>query len=167
MLLLCIFFDFYQFWLGQPDEAVEKLLKIYTILDKNEMEDIIQKHIESPEKRLAQKKLAYEVTKIVHGKENAEAVKNLTKMLFDKNTNFAEFTADEINEFAEFLPAKELGVDLIDALVATSLVESKKKAREFLAQGAISVNGDKVKETLIVRQPAIVKKGKNKFLIIA
>lgn len=158
-------FDFYQFWLSQPDEAVEYLIKIYTLLDKSEIEDILSRHQKQPELRLAQKALAKGVTEIVHGKDNAAAVINLTEMLFNKNTDFASFTADEIAEFANFLPTIGQGTDLVDALVSTGLADSKKKAREFIAQGAISINGEKVKDEIILNQIAIIKKGKNKFAV--
>ena len=159
-------FDFYQFWLNQPDEAVESLLKIYTLLEKEEIEDILAKHREAPEKRIAQKALARGVTKVVHGRESAEAVENLTTVLFNKETNFAEFGEDEILEFGEYLPVEKKGILLVDALVSGGLAESKKKAREFIAQGAITINGEKVKEDITIDQVAIVKKGKNKFLIV-
>ena len=159
-------FDFYQFWLNQPDSSVEYLLKIYTLLEKSEIEDVLKRHFESPEQRIAQKTLTKCVTEIVHGKENAEAIENLSNLLFNKETNFADFSADEITEFAKFLPTIEKGADLVDALVSTNLAESKKKAREFIAGGAISVNGTKVNDTLILNQTAIIKKGKNKFAIV-
>ncbi len=158
-------FDFYQFWLNQPDEAVEYLIKIYTILSKEEIEEILAKHKEAPEKRIAQKALAKGVTSVVHGVKNAEAVENLTELLFGKETNFADFSADEILEFAEYLPMVKIGTNLVDAMVENGLAESKKKAREFIEQGAISVNGVKVTEEITLEQTAIVKKGKNKFLI--
>jgi tyrosyl-tRNA synthetase len=158
-------FDFYQFWLNQPDEAVEYLIKIYTILSKEEIEEILAKHKEAPEKRIAQKALAKGVTSVVHGVKNAEAVENLTELLFGKETNFADFNADEILEFAEYLPTVKIGTNLVDAMVENGLAESKKKAREFIEQGAISVNGVKVTEEITLEQAAIVKKGKNKFLI--
>lgn len=159
-------FDFYQFWLNQPDEAVEYLIKIYTLLEKEEIEKILAKHKEAPEKRLAQRALAQGATEVVHGAEAAEAIENLTAMLFDKATNFAEFSEDEILEFSKYLPVEKKGVRLVDALVGHGLAESKKKAREFLAQGAITINGEKVREDVAVNQTAIVKKGKNKFLVI-
>jgi len=159
-------FDFYQFWLNQPDDSVEYLLKIYTLLDKSEIEDILKHHSETPENRLAQKTLARCVTEIVHGKENAKAIENLTNLLFDKNTDFAEFSTDEISEFAKFLPTITKGTDLVDALVTTGLAESKKKAREFISGNAISINGIKVNESLILNQTAIIKKGKNKFAVV-
>lgn len=159
-------FDFYQFWLGQPDSAVENLLKIYTLLDKSEICAIMEEHNAAPERRTAQRKLAFCVTEIVHGRQNAKSIQNLTNLLFDRNTNFADFTTDEILAFGEFLPTVDKGTDLIDALIAADLAPSKKKAREFLAAGAITVSGTKVKETLILDQPAIIKKGKNKFLVV-
>ncbi len=159
-------FDFYQFWLNQPDSSVEYLLKIYTLLDKPEIEDILQKHQAAPEKRLAQKILAKKVTEIVHGKENAVSIENLTNLLFDKTTNFADFSTDEISEFADFLPTISKGINLVDALTTTGLAESKKKAREFVNAGAISINGTKITEDIILNQTAILKKGKNKFVII-
>jgi tyrosyl-tRNA synthetase len=159
-------FDFYQFWLNQPDEAVEYLIKIYTLYDRETIEDILVQHRTTPEKRIAQKALARGVTEVVHGNENAEAIENLTKVLFDRETNFGEFSSDEILEFAKYLPTEKKGVMLVEALVKNGLAESKKKAREFIAQGAVSINGEKIKEDLELSQTALVKKGKNKFLVI-
>lgn len=159
-------FDFYQFWLNQPDEAVENLLKIYTFYDKEAIEGIMAQHSEAPEKRIAQKALAHGVTEIVHGRENAEAIENLTEMLFSRDTNFAEFSEDEIMEFAKFLPTTKKGSMLVDALSENGLAESKKKAREYISQGAITINGVKVKDDIELKQVAIIKKGKNKFLVV-
>lgn len=159
-------FDFYQFWLNQSDEAVEYLIKIYTILSKEEIEEILTKHRENPSLRIAQKALAKGVTEVVHGKEATEAIINLTEMLFDKNTDFTSFSEDEILEFSKYLPIEKKGVMLVDALVNNSLAESKKKAREYLAQGAITINGIKVSDDVELKQTAMIKKGKNKFLIV-
>ena len=159
-------FDFYQFWLNQPDESVESLIKIYTLLEPDEIERILQQHAEAPEKRIAQKALARGATEVVHGKEAAEAIENLTTMLFSRETDFGEFSEDEILEFAKYLPVEEKGVQLVEALVKHGLAESKKKAREFIAQGAITINGAKVKEDIELKQTAIIKKGKNKFLVV-
>lgn len=159
-------FDFYQFWLNQSDEAVEYLIKIYTLYGKEEIENILEQHRMAPEKRIAQKALARGVTEVVHGKKNAEAIENLTTILFDKNTNFADFSEDEIIEFANYLPTLNKGILLVDALVTSGLAPSKKKAREFLMQGAITINGVKVQDDIELIQTAIIKKGKNKFLIV-
>lgn len=159
-------FDFYQFWLNQSDEAVEYLIKIYTLYSKEEIESILEQHRMAPEKRIAQKALARGATEVVHGVKNAEAIENLTAVLFDRNTNFADFSEDEIIEFANYLPTIGKGVMLVDALVSSGLASSKKKAREFLTQGAITVSGVKVQDDIELMQTAIIKKGKNKFLIV-
>ena len=159
-------FDFSQFWLNQPDDSVEYLIKIYTLLERGEIEDILKRHAENPAERIAQKALAKGVTEVVHGRENTETVENLTKMLFNRDTNFSEFTEDEINEFANYLPIAGKGIMLVDALTENGLAESKKKAREFITQGAITINGVKVTEDIELNQTAIIKKGKNKFLIV-
>lgn len=159
-------FDFYQFWLNQPDESVEYLIKIYTFLSKEEIEKILAEHKKAPEKRIAQKALARNVTEVVHGKKAAEAVEALTERLFDIKTSFKEFAEDEIREFGEYLPTVKKGVQLVDALISNGLAESKKKAREFIAQGAITINGEKVKEDVKINEVVIIKKGKNKFVIV-
>ena len=159
-------FDFYQFWLNQPDESVEYLIKIYTFLSKEEIEEILAEHKKAPEKRIAQKALARNVTEVVHGKKAAEAVEALTERLFDIKTNFKEFAEDEIREFGEFLPTVKKGVQIVDAMIENGLAESKKKAREFITQGAITINGEKVKEDFKINEVVIIKKGKNKFIIV-
>ena len=159
-------FDFYQFWLNQPDSAVEYLIKIYTILSKEEIEAILAEHEKHPELRVAQKALAKGATEVVHGKENAEAIIKLSEKLFNRDTNFADFSEAELEDFANYLPLVKKGTNLVDALVETGLADSKKKAREFIAQGAISINGEKVKEETVLENLAIIKKGKNKFAIV-
>lgn len=159
-------YDFYQFWLNQPDTAVEYLIKIYTVLSKEEIEDILARHNEHPEERIAQRALARGATEVVHGKEATEAIENLAKILFDRATDFTSFTADEISEFSSYLPVSERGLTLVEILVSTGLAESKKKAREYITGGAVSVNGVKVREDVAVEQTAIVKKGKNKFAVV-
>ena len=159
-------FDFYQFWMNQPDDAVENLLKIYTLLEPSEIDGILAEHKEHPELRLAQKALARGVTTVVHGAGVAEAIENLSETLFNKETDFSEFSEDELVEFAAYLPVVAKGAMLVDVLISTGLAESKKKAREFVAQGAVAINGVKVKEDLAVNQTAMIKKGKNKFAIV-
>ena len=160
-------FDFYQFWMNQPDTSVEYLMKIYTLLMPEEIEDILKRHFEAPEKRLAQKVLAREVTSVVHGRDAAAAVENLTAVLFSRETDFTDFSEDELTEFAAYLPVVSKGTLLLDLLISTGLAESKKKAREYISGGAISVNGVKVTDLdMAVNQTAIVKKGKNKFVIV-
>lgn len=157
-------FDFYQFWLNQPDEAVEYLLKIYTLLMPEEVEAVMKEQTEHPERRAAQRALARGATEVVHGREKAEAVEALSARLF--GGDLAELTADEIGEFAEFLATVPQGTGLMEALVATGLVSSKSEARKLAAAGAISVNGVKVREDLELAQVALLKRGKNKFAVV-
>ena len=155
-------FDFYQFWLNQPDEAVENFLKIYTLLDKPEVDDIMTRHREHPEQRIAQKALAQGVTAVVHGPDEAKAVSDLTTALFTaKSPNMAE-----LEHFAHLLPAISLGTPITDALVTSGLCTSKSEARKFIKQGAISVNGTKVTAEITLDTPGLLKRGKNKFAFI-
>lgn len=157
-------FDFYQFWLNQPDEAVEYLLKIYTLLMPEEVEAVMKEQTEHPERRAAQRALARGATEVVHGREKAEAVEALSARLF--GGDLAELTADEIGEFAEFLATVPQGTGLVEALVATGLASSKSEARKLAAAGAISVNGVKVREDVELAQVALLKRGKNKFAVV-
>ena len=158
-------FDFYQFWLNQPDEAVEYLLKIYTIYDREMIESTLAEHKEHPEQRLAQKLLARGATEVVHGKTNAEAAVNLTNILFG-GQNINTFSASEIENITLLLPMAPLGTKVVDALVETGLAASKKEANRLLSSGAISINGEKVSEDTEINTLAILKRGKNKFAII-
>lgn len=157
-------FDFYQFWLNQADTAVEYLLKIYTLLDKNEVERIMTEQQSHPEQRAAQKALAQGVTEVVHGTEKAMAVISLTERLFEGRLE--ELTEDEIVEMGEYLATAKQGSSLFEALVETGLATSKSEARKLAAAGAISVNGVKVTDDTKINQVAVIKRGKNKFAVI-
>lgn len=157
-------FDFYQFWLNQADSAVEYLMKVYTLLEKDEVEQIMAEQAEHPERRVAQKALALGVTEVVHGKANAEAVANLTERLFGGNLN--ELSEAEICEFGNYLAVAERGTMLFEALVTTGLASSKSEARKLAAAGAITVNGEKIAEDTAIEQVALLKRGKNKFAVV-
>lgn len=157
-------FDFYQFWLNQSDQAVEYLLKVYTTLEKPEVDAILAEQAEHPERRAAQKALAFGATTVVHGTEAAEAVAGLTERLFGGALD--ELAEDEIAEFGEFLVCAPKGSKLFDALVATGLTASKGEARKLAAAGAITVNGAKVAEDVAIEQVALLKRGKNKFAVV-
>lgn len=157
-------FDFYQFWLNQPDESVEYLIKIYTLLDKENIDQLMLEQKEHPERRAAQKALALGATEVVHGKDNALAIANLTERLFGGSlTDLAE---DEIAEFGAFLACSKKGVMLFDALVETGLTSSKSEARKLAAAGAITINGEKVTADTQINQVALLKRGKNKFSVV-
>ncbi len=157
-------FDFYQFWLNQADTAVEYLIKIYTTFDKADIDAVLAEQSEHPERRSAQKLLAWGATKVVHGKENADAVANLTERLF--SGDLAELAEDEIIEFSEFLATSGKGKKLFDILVETGLTTSKSEAKKLAQAGAITVNGQKVGEDVAINQVALVKRGKNKFAVV-
>lgn len=157
-------FDFYQFWINQPDSAVEYLLKIYTLLEKPEVDEILAKHAEHPEQRLAQKALAKGVTEVVHGAENTEAVIALSERLFTED--LSSLSGDEIAEFGKYLAKGQIGEKLFDILVKTGLASSKTEARKLAAGNAITVNGVKVTDDMPIDQIALVKRGKNKFAVV-
>ncbi len=157
-------FDFYQFWLNQADSAVEYLIKIYTTLEKDAVEQIMAEQTAHPERRVAQKALAFGATEVVHGHENAAAVANLTERLFAGGLD--ELAGDEIVEFGQYLAVAPQGTQLFDALVATGLAASKSEARKLAAAGAITVNGQKVAEDTQINQIALLKRGKNKFAVV-
>lgn len=156
-------FDFYQFWINQPDESVEYLMKIYTLLEKDEVEELMKKQAEEPGQRVAQKALAKGVTEVVHGKEAAEAVIGLSERLFTED--LSSLSGEEIIEFGEYLAKGQMGAKLFDILVETGLSASKSEARKLAAAGAITVNGTKVTDDTVIDQIALIKRGKNKFTV--
>lgn len=157
-------FDFYQFWMNQPDSSVEYLMKIYTLLSREEVEEIMREQALAPEKRMAQKALAKGVTEVVHGHAAAEAVIALSERLFTGGLN--ELAEDEIAEMGQYLAQGQMSRKLFDLLVETGLCASKGEARKLASAGAINVNGVKVTEDTVVDQVALLKRGKNKFAVV-
>jgi tyrosyl-tRNA synthetase len=167
-------YDFYQFWLNVEDENVEDYLKIYTLLKKQEIENVISEFQKEPGQRKAQKTLAREVTKLVHGEEETESVERITACLFG-SSDYSELTAKDIHTMKQMLPSQEAkaGDSLVQILVAAGLVGSNSEARRMFAQNAITLNGNSVGENYTLKDTdaiasghAIVKKGKNKYAIV-
>lgn len=156
-------FDFYQFWLNQPDSSVEYLLKIYTLYDKPEIDKILSDHAAAPEKRLAQKALASGATEVVHGKQAATDVEWATDFLFAKEKDYSQ---ENITRLGQILGTTANSGDLLDLLVGSGLTSSKSEARTMLRSGAITFNGTKISEGTELSGPGILKKGKNKFAIV-
>lgn len=165
-------FDFYQFWLNQPDQSVEYLMKIYTTYERAEIEEILAEHAKDPALRVAQKALAKGVTTVVHGAAEAARVAELTEKLFGKD---AVFTLDDLEVAAGNFPVARQGLTVVDALVETRLVASKKEAKTFLKSGAIAavqpskkgVVVSKVTEAeTVIDRPTLLKRGKNKFAVV-
>ena len=164
-------FDFYQFWLNQADEAVEYLIKIYTILDKQQIDQLLAEHKTHPEQRLAQKALAKNVTEVVHGKNSASAAVLLSELLFG-DRNFNTLSESDIESVALLLPTIKLvdyhgELPLIEALVLTDLCSSRSEAKQLINSNAISVNKQKIiDQNFKINTTAILKRGKNKFALV-
>ncbi|MGB4759028.1 MAG: tyrosine--tRNA ligase [Candidatus Saccharimonadales bacterium] len=168
-------YKFYQFWLNLDDEGVEDYLKVYTLLSKEEIERIIAEWNENRGGRLAQKTLAWEVTKLVHGEETAGSVRHITGALFG-DTDYASLSPSEFGLLAEELPKFQFAHDnnsidmLYEILIATSLASSKTEARRFVEAGAVYWNGEKVtSETNLngfIHGCAIIRRGKNQNALI-
>ena len=158
-------FDFYQFWLNQSDEALEDYFKYFTFIMPEELDQILATHRENPGARIGQKRLAVEVTKVVHGEEAAAQAQKLTDFLFGGG-NIADLTPADIDLLAKSFPVANKGQNLVDILVSTGLSSSKGEARKLISGNAISVNGAKVSDDQLLNDLAIIKKGKNKFALI-
>jgi tyrosine--tRNA ligase len=164
-------FDFYQFWLNQADEAVEYLIKIYSVLDKSVIDQILSEHRAHPEQRIAQKALAKSVTEVVHGKKSAAAAILLTELLFG-DRRLETLSESEVESISFLLPTIKLAdksgsVLLLDALTETSLCSSRSEAKQLVSGNAISVNGIKVTNlNFEINTLSVLKRGKNKFAFI-
>lgn len=158
-------FDFYQFWLNQSDESLETLLKIYTDFTREQIEELLTTHAANPSLRTAQKALAFDVTRIVHGETTAETVQNIANVLFG-GAKLTDLSESELATLAETIPSTGLGQTVVDVLVATGLAASKSEARTLISGGAISLGGDKIQADQTITNPTILKKGKNKFALV-
>jgi len=139
-------FKFYQFWINTDDDGVEDYLKIYTLLNKEEIQNLIAEFKQNPQERKAQKVLAYEVTKIVHGEDMAKKQEKVTEAVFGgglENLDEAEI-ATVREEFPNLtIPS---GMPIIDILVSTGLAQSNSEARRLKESGAVYINNEKFTE---------------------
>jgi tyrosyl-tRNA synthetase len=170
-------FDFYQFWLNQPDESAEYLLKIYTLVEPEELGELMERHGKNPAERLAQKRLAYDVTEIVHGEEEAKkVVKEVevfgrVKEVLDGKRDVNTLTITEVEKVLEKAVESVEGRRALDEIMVDGgLASSKGEAKRLVESGAISVwvfNGyfGKVNDPKLMIGHSIVKKGKNKFIL--
>ena len=140
-------YRFYQFWINSDDEGVEGYLKVYTDLGKEELDDVIADHNQDRSQRVAQKKLAYEVTKIVHGEDRAKSVQKLSETLFG-DQDYSNLTAKDFAELKTELKTvtAKADNDLTELLLQAELASSKGEARRFLQSNAIAINGIKITE---------------------
>ena len=157
-------YQFYQFWLNVDDAGVIDYAKLYTLLDKEALEELERAHAIDPGQRLAQRTLAREVTTLVHGEARANEVIRVTEVLFGK-ADFSSLTSDDLTVLAQEIPSVGVGVWVIDALVDRKVASSKGEARRLIGNGAISVNGLKIAEDQQINAPSLIKKGKNSFIV--
>lgn len=157
-------YKFYQFWLNVDDEGAIDYAKIYTLLSRDEIEALAEKQNNNPGARDVQKTLAYEVTKIVHGEERAQSVMRVTDVLFGRAT-FDSLNDSDLDALAHEIPTVAQGVTIIDALQQAELSKSNGEARRLIASGAVSVNGQKITEDQTLHHTALIKKGKNSFVL--
>ncbi len=136
---------FYQFWINADDDGVEDYLKVYTELDKAQIEDIMTRHKADPKLRLAQIWLAQEVTALVHGSNSMRIAEEVTAYLTGK-ASVGEATEEALKEVRKEIPYAQAnpGDSLTDILAGTGLAASKSEARRLLAGNAISINNQKI-----------------------
>lgn len=168
-------YAYYQFWLNASDDDAKNWIKIFTFLDEPTINELIARHDENPGKRELQRTLAQQATQILHGDaamQNAEAA---GKALFsgdikalDQQTMlevFASVTTTDHNK-ADLTD----GVDMVELLKSTNLAQSNREAREFLSEGSVSINGEKItpdtkltNDHLLHNSVIAIRRGKKKW----
>ena len=165
-------YELYQYLVNSSDSKVEEYLKVYTFLNKEEIESLMKKHNEKPEERLAQKTLAKEFIKDLRGEEEVERAIQISDALF--KGNIKELTKKELEIAFKGVPTFEVEEsDIISMLTESKIASSKREAREFVNAGSITINGDKItdenfiinKEIAIEGEILVVKRGKKKYFI--
>ena len=176
-------YKFYQFWLNTSDEDSEKYIKIFTFLDKEVIDALIVEHKEAPHLRVLQRKLAEEVTTLVHGKAELEKAIQASNILFGNATanDLKELDETTFLEVFEGVPQAEIskaaiskGINIVEVLNEKSgFLKSNGEARRALAENSISVNKEKVAEEfqltsndLINNQFVLLQRGKKNYFVI-
>jgi len=168
-------YEFYQFWINAADADVVKYLKYFTFLSREEIEQLEHSVQEEPHLRKAQKALAEEMTRLIHGQEALQQAIKISEALFSGDVK--NLTAGEIKQGFKEVPsfqASEEEGNLVDLLVAANISPSKRQAREDISNGAISINGEKItdnnymlqKSDRIEGQFTIIRRGKKKYTLI-
>lgn len=158
-------FEFYQFWLNQDDVDVIRYLKYFTFLDKDEIDALEESTREAPEKRLAQRRLAEEVTTFVHGAGALREAENITDALY--RGNIADLSEHELEQAFGKMPTVTIddkSKKVVDWLVDSAIYKSKRQAREDVNNGAISINGVKITNQNTIVTPH--KNSRGKYVIV-
>lgn len=158
-------YKFYQFWLNTDDESAIHYLKLFTLLQKDEIDALEQAHAARPGARLAQGRLAKEVTELVHGRERTDSVVRVTEVLFG-NSGVGDLSSEELSMLSEEIPTVSIGKTIIEALVESGVASSNGDARRLLSGGAISLDGARASEDMTVESASLIKKGKNSFVLV-
>jgi len=166
-------FRFYQYWLNTTDEDAEKFIKIFTFLGKSDIEKLIDEHKKAPHMRILQKKLAAEITTIVHSEEEMNKSSEASNVLFSKNFHNEISKIDEKTflEIFDGVPSAEIkfnelkgGMDIIKFLSEkTGFLSSNSAARRSLEENSISVNKSKVGVTYVIEKKDLIN---DKYILI-
>lgn len=169
-------YEFYQFWFNQDDRDVDKYLKYFTFLTKEEIEDLAEQTEKEPHKRAAQKVLAEEMTRFVHGQEALDEAIEISEALFSGNVQ--NLTADQIEMSFKDVPSSEAPreeTDLVTFLVdVTKISPSRRQAREDIKNGAIYLKGERIQDLSYTVTESdsyegrfiLVRRGKKKYFMV-
>ncbi|KYG91476.1 tyrosine--tRNA ligase [[Bacillus] sp. KCTC 13219] len=168
-------YEFYQFWINTGDADVIKYLKIFTFLSREEIE-VLQTSVEQePHLRKAQKALAEEMTRLIHGQEALDTAQRITAALF--SGDLKALSAEEMKDAFKDVPSIEMAKEdknIVEMLVEAGVSPSKRQAREDVTNGAISINGEKVTDleyTVDAKDRledafSIIRRGKKKYHMV-
>ena len=152
-------YELYQYLINSDDSKVEEYLKVFTFLSKEEIEDVMARHNEAPEQRIAQKELAKQIITDLHGSEEFDKAIRISEALF--SGDIFNLSVSEIEDGLKGVPSFDVtGDTLIDTLVNNKIASSRREAREFLSSGGIIVNGEKVSDENMIIDSSIAKEGK-------
>ncbi|MBL5768863.1 tyrosine--tRNA ligase [Heyndrickxia sporothermodurans] len=169
-------YEFYQFWINTADADVIKYLKYFTFLSREEIEELEKAVEEEPHLRKAQKTLAEEMTRLIHGEDALEQAMKITQALFSGEVK--NLTADEIKQGFKDVPSFDFKgneeIALVDLLVEAKISPSKRQAREDIQNGAIYINGERNTDVQYIlsmndrieEQFTIIRRGKKKYFLI-
>lgn len=166
-------YELYQYLINTDDSKVYEYLKVFTFLTPEEIDNIMDEHSKTPEKRIAQKKLAECVISDLHGEESYQNVVKISESLF--NGDIKSFSKKDIEVAFKGLDVFNVESDLniVDLLVNSGACSSKREAREFVGNGSITLNGEKVtdldfvltREKCIENTYIVIRRGKKKYFI--
>ena len=166
-------YEFYQYLINLEDSMIIEYLKKLTFLSKEEIEEIEKQNNEAPEKRIAHKALAHEIIRDLHGEEAYQHAVKISESLF--SGNIKDFSEKDIEDAFKGIEPFEIDeeINVVDFLVNNKICSSKREAREFINNGSITINGDKVtdlefivnKDMSLFNKYVITRRGKKKYFI--